>query len=287
MDTGGYLSEEISLKDYGLFLVGQKEAIRKVCSAKQLLEIGGFMVVSAGIARTAWLEVTAGGFLFNLFTPFLASIVSASILYAFIVSASRRRWGNGSSRTIPFRSYLGIYWLTAPLAWFYGFPAEPLWGAKGAFTANMVLLLIVALWRVALIMRILSVMGGWSGWQSFLIIFRGLLVILLPLSLWGGLVVVVFVGMAGNPQLATDGFDAMMVMTIASIMVPVTLIAVWLLYFKYIRPDAPDKESVESESRPIQSISDEKATPGNGMYIVTVLACFAFFVAINFAADSG
>jgi hypothetical protein len=59
-------------------------------------------------------------------------------------------------------SFLGLYWMTAPLAWLYAIPVEHFLSEADATRANLWLLGIVSLWRVLLITRAASVL--WNVW---------------------------------------------------------------------------------------------------------------------------
>jgi hypothetical protein len=65
-----------------------------------------------------------------------------------------------------YRSFLGLYWLTAPLAWLYAIPVERFLSVGNAVAVNLWLLGIVSFWRVALMSRVLSVVFGWKLWAA-------------------------------------------------------------------------------------------------------------------------
>ena len=227
------------LADFFKMLIGDEQAILKIYSSKHLVSFGAAMVVTAGVARLAWLEVPVRELPYHLATPFLASIISASILYFFIGRALKRR--GDQSTQIPYFSYLGIYWLTAPLAWFYALPVEHYFDESKAMIANLLLLLLVATWRVAFIMRVLNTLGGWSGWQAFLIVFRGLLFIMLPISLWGGMLMAIVVGMAGNPSPGTDDYIYVMIARFFFFATPVLLIVTHIAYRRNIQKEEENR----------------------------------------------
>jgi hypothetical protein len=54
-------------------------------------------------------------------------------------------------------AFLGLYWMTAPLAWLYAIPVERLLPAYTATLMNLIFLGTVSLWRVLLITRVVSV----------------------------------------------------------------------------------------------------------------------------------
>jgi hypothetical protein len=61
----------------------------------------------------------------------------------------------------PYLSFLGLFWMTAPLAWLYAIPYERFLSPVHAVEANLYTLGLVAAWRVALIVRTLMVTMGY------------------------------------------------------------------------------------------------------------------------------
>jgi len=56
-----------------------------------------------------------------------------------------------------YRGFLGLFWMTAPLAWFYAIPVERWCDSYRSAQLNLALLGVVSIWRVALLARILHV----------------------------------------------------------------------------------------------------------------------------------
>ena len=136
------------------YLVGDPDAIRIVassCSASIL--VGGLLVLSAGLART-WNRKDLRAEPKYLLTPFLASLAT-SIIFALMFSIWRYR-----ITAFPqlFPIFLGLFWMTAPIAWLYGFPFERMTTPDGAVKGRLWTLLIVSTWRVALMIRVLHVL---------------------------------------------------------------------------------------------------------------------------------
>jgi len=97
----------------------------------------------------------------------LFSLVSGTVLFLVLQAAFIRQ-----AEEKFFRKYflfLGLFWMTAPVAWFYGIPVERFLDVRGATVANLWLLGIVSVWRVVLLTRVLTVIfqvrwlraGGW------------------------------------------------------------------------------------------------------------------------------
>ncbi|MFM7555039.1 MAG: hypothetical protein ACKPAH_07045, partial [Verrucomicrobiota bacterium] len=59
-------------------------------------------------------------------------------------------------------SFMGLFWLTAPIAWLYALPVERFLDPLSATRANLALFGVVALWRVLLMARVIQVIQGAS-----------------------------------------------------------------------------------------------------------------------------
>ena len=59
-----------------------------------------------------------------------------------------------------FRSFLGVFWLTAPFAWLYSIPYERFTGPLTTAKINLWTLLLVSILRVSLMVRIVSVLAN-------------------------------------------------------------------------------------------------------------------------------
>jgi hypothetical protein len=55
-------------------------------------------------------------------------------------------------------AFMGLFWMTGPIAWLYAIPVERMFDSYRATQANIALLAIVALWRVLLMSRVISVL---------------------------------------------------------------------------------------------------------------------------------
>jgi hypothetical protein len=64
-------------------------------------------------------------------------------------------------------SFFGLFWMTAPVAWLYAIPVERWCDEVEAAKWNLRLLGVVALWRVLLMSRVVSVIGKWPFLYSF------------------------------------------------------------------------------------------------------------------------
>ena len=141
------------------FLMGQRQAIQDVAASPQALVLGSVLVLSAGFAR----EYDGEDLLhepWHLLIPHGASLLTSFLLYSLV-----RLIGIGRTKQLPtffngFPVFLRLYWMTAPLAWLYAIPFER-WMSPGDATLwNLRLLGIVSVWRVVLMIRIISVVYG-------------------------------------------------------------------------------------------------------------------------------
>jgi hypothetical protein len=69
-----------------------------------------------------------------------------------------------------YRSFLSLYWMTAPLAWLYAIPVERFASPAEAVQFNLTLLGIVSLCRVLLMTRVVEVLYGFSKATAFFLV---------------------------------------------------------------------------------------------------------------------
>lgn len=146
------------------FLLGERSAIQEIASNQSSLLIGLVFVISAGFAR----EYDQEDLLHEpwyLFIPLGASILSSLILYLIIRITARQRGDQPAPFFSSYRSFLSLYWMTAPLAWLYAIPYEEFLSAPESVNANLRTLFVVAAWRVLLITRIVTILYG-TSWKS-------------------------------------------------------------------------------------------------------------------------
>ena len=141
------------------FLTGDRQAILDLARSRNTIWLGGVLVLSAGFAR----EYDGEDLLrepWHLFIPHTASLVTSFLLYIMVRLVAFHREAALPGFFGGFRIFLGLYWLTAPLAWVYAIPFER-WLSPGDATQwNLTLLGLVALWRVVLIIRVIQVAFG-------------------------------------------------------------------------------------------------------------------------------
>ena len=140
------------------YLAFDEDAIRRIAAAPRVILAGAVLVVAAGLARDYDGEDLlaepwhlAGGLAIST----VVSTLMAGLLWLQAVRSPERP---------PFRMvwprFVGLFWLTAPMAWLYAVPwervAEPLTATK----LNLWTLLLVSVWRVALTTKVGAVLFG-------------------------------------------------------------------------------------------------------------------------------
>ncbi len=182
------------------YLIGDRAAILSLGADRSTPLVGALLVLSAGLARsyhTADLLDQP----WRLLTPFAVSSAMAVVLLlttyvgprAGPVDKSRHEASSLPRRLL---SLVGLFWMTAPLAWLYGIPYERFADPLSAMQAKVWTLALVAGWRVVLMTRVLSVVTGRSAVATFFhvmlladgMVFIGLSVAKLPLiQIMGGI----------------------------------------------------------------------------------------------------
>jgi len=139
-----------------LYLLGSRAAVLEVAQRRESLAVGFLFVVAAGLAREYDQECLWHEPWYLLLPLLVSSAASVTLLAAF--SLFPKRQGSAPRRFLrSYCSFLGLFWMTAPLAFFYAIPYERLLSEGAAVWANLWTLLLVAVWRVALITRVLNV----------------------------------------------------------------------------------------------------------------------------------
>ncbi len=138
------------------FLLFNAEAVRQIAGSKRATWVGLLLVISAGIAREYDGEYLVAE-PWYLLIPVAASLVACFCMVLLVYALAWTR----NVRDVPFletfRGFLNLYWMTAPLAWLYAIPFERFLDSAQATNANLILLGIVASWRVALMVRSVQV----------------------------------------------------------------------------------------------------------------------------------
>jgi hypothetical protein len=178
----------VSLVTVLRFQFGQAAAIQAVAVSRTALAVGIWLVLLTAVARNYDQKHVLESPLW-LFGPLLFSLFSGTFLFTVLSKGFISRHSPAGKPTAPlpaqWRSFMGLFWMTAPIAWLYAIPAERMFESYQAAQANLVLLGIVAFWRVLLMSRIVSVLLGLAflralGWvlvpaclEALAIVFLG------------------------------------------------------------------------------------------------------------------
>ncbi|MFK7850179.1 MAG: hypothetical protein AB8D78_04300 [Akkermansiaceae bacterium] len=160
-------------KDIFLYLLGNRNSIERVAATPKAWIVGAILVLTAGIARNYdHLDLVRQ---FEWFIgPFAASIFSALFIYGWTCFFLRP--GSLGKHRNQFPIFVNLFWLTAPCAWVYGIPVESFTDIVTATKWNIGFLAVVSIWRIAVIVRAISILGN-------IVWYRVLPVILAPASI--------------------------------------------------------------------------------------------------------
>jgi hypothetical protein len=138
------------------YLVGDRGAIVEIATDPRAVWTGLLFVLSAGFAR----EYDVTDLLhepWHLLLPLGASLLSSFLLFTLAYGIAVLKGAPIRSFFTAYRSFLGLFWMTAPLAWLYAIPYERFLTPGAAVVANLLTLGLVSAWRVALMIRVLQV----------------------------------------------------------------------------------------------------------------------------------
>ncbi len=138
------------------YLLGSRNAIHTIATDRRAIWIGLLFVISAGLAR----EYDGEDLLHEpwyAFIPVVASLAASLILFVVLAGPMYLAGRAKTPFLSAYRSFLSLFWMTAPLAWVYAIPYERFFEPAVAIQANLWSLGIVAAWRVILTMRVAAV----------------------------------------------------------------------------------------------------------------------------------
>lgn len=155
-----------------LYLIGDRQVILDLAADRRALWVGLLFVLSAGFAR----EYDGEDLLhepWHLLIPLGASLCSGSLLFVVACGKVFFRRDDRPPFWPAYRSFLTLFWLTAPLAWLYAIPYERFFSEVGAIQANLLTLALVAFWRVVLMVRVVSVITDlhWASSLPLVLLF--------------------------------------------------------------------------------------------------------------------
>jgi len=166
-------AHNLKLSTLPRYLIGSRSAILEVASSRWSILIGILFVLSAGLAR----EYDGEDLLhepWHALRPLAASLASGTILFALVhglvASKSTRPAESRPSLLTSYRIFMGLFWMTAPMAWLYAIPYERMLSPVDAVTVNLWTLALVAAWRVVLMVRVINVLYGVHAVAAFFIV---------------------------------------------------------------------------------------------------------------------
>lgn len=185
------------------YLFGQGKAIQAVAESRQAIWTGIGLVLLTAIARNYDQTFIGEKPFLWLFGSLLFSVMSGTWLYLVVYGWFIRRATVRSPVIKPpywgrWRTFMGLFWMTAPVAWLYAIPVERFFDSLTAAKANLALLGIVSLWRVLLMARVLQFLTG-ARWYAVLmwVLFAAAIEILVVFFFGGAFAKALMEGMGG------------------------------------------------------------------------------------------
>ena len=140
-----------------LFLIGHERSILGIAKSRQAIWVALLLVVSAGFARQ-YDSPSLSSEPWSMLTPLAASTAGALVLFLLVTAVTRSRGLKNAPIAEEARAFFTLFWMTAPMAWFYGIPYEQFLTEGNAAKMNISTLAIVSAWRVLLMSRVISVL---------------------------------------------------------------------------------------------------------------------------------
>lgn len=144
------------------YLLGSRSAILEIAASRSSFLIGVIFVFSAGLAR----EYDGEDLLhepWHVLRPLLASLMSGGILFLVVhLAATAKKADLEIPILTPWKRFMGLFWMTAPMAWLYAIPYERFLSPVDAIKVNLWTLGVVAAWRVLLMIRVVHVLYGFG-----------------------------------------------------------------------------------------------------------------------------
>jgi hypothetical protein len=139
---------------------GSRPAIQAVATDSRAWIIGVALVLMTAVARNYDQSHFTESPL-RLLGPLVFSFFSGTFLYFVLWKLFLKRHLAANAEpgaANQWLAFMGLFWMTAPVAWLYAIPVERMFDSYRATQANIALLAIVALWRVLLMSRVISVL---------------------------------------------------------------------------------------------------------------------------------
>ncbi|HZU36229.1 MAG TPA: hypothetical protein VFA18_09985 [Gemmataceae bacterium] len=234
------------------YLVGNRQAILDVAANRHAVWLGLLLVLSAGFAR----DYDGEDLLhepWHLLIPFGASLVVSLLLFAIAYGLGLRKGLPARSFLPRYRSFLGLFWMTAPLAWLYAIPYERFLSPADAVGANLWSLAVVAAWRVGLMARVLNVLLSYGIVQALmLVLLLGDAVVLLLIGLLPIPLIDVMAGIRLSEPDQVLQRAAQAVASFSWLTLPIWMLSTLIVYYVSKPAWAPHADAARSRtSRPL------------------------------------
>lgn len=173
------------------FLFGRREAIQRAAAARGACLLGAVLVLLTAIPRNYDQDWIGDRPVLWLLGPLLFSLGSGTFLFL-VLHGLFLRWRVAPEwrGRVPLRrqwvSFMGVFWLTAPIAWLYAIPVERFLDPLPAARANLWLLGVVAAWRVLLMARVVQVVNRAPWWIALAWVLVPAAVEVLAVTFFGG-----------------------------------------------------------------------------------------------------
>lgn len=221
------------------YLVGSRSAILALANSKWTILLGVIFVISAGLAR----EYDGEDLVrepWHALRPLAASLVTGTTLFLIIHAVYMIRRRDPAQPAVPFffayRTFLGLFWMTAPMAWLYAIPYERLMQPIDAIILNLWTLALVAGWRVVLMIRVVHVLYGIKPLAAFFFVMMFADAVLLAVMHFASLPVIdVMGGIRHNDRDAFIANTAFSLILLGILTAPVWVISS-LISIAYVKP---------------------------------------------------
>lgn len=249
------------------YLVGSQRAILDVATSRWSFWIGAIFVLSAGFAR----EYDGEDLVhepWHALRPLAASLASGTALFLIVHLAALLKSSKAEGTRPGFFEawfrFMGLFWMTAPMAWLYAVPYERFMTPVDAIRLNLWTLALVALWRVILMTRVVQVLYGIRSYAAFfLVMLFADAVVFVVLTTVPTPVIDVMGGIRQSERDALIGGVTLMVTLLAVLSAPVWIIGA-LSSIATLRPSWPD---LSQHHKPKRS---------NGLLILAIASVLAF-----------
>lgn len=225
---------------------GERRAIEEAANNRGTLITGFVLVLMTAVARNYDQTFILESPLW-LLGPVLFSLVSGTFFFLVLYFGFIRRHLEGPQEfpaQRQWRTFLGLFWMTAPIGWLYAIPVERFLSSYDAAKANLILLGVVALGRVLLMGRIISVVQGmdWKravGWVLIPAAIEVLVTIFLGLIFegLGRRTMASMAGLRNSPESVL--IETALLRTTTGAVVVLCLVSLWLNLTKFDKRVVP------------------------------------------------